>query len=470
MSRGSKEAPPLRKNQIIPLQITGMTAEGQGVGHFCGLAVFVAHAAPGDEADVRIVKVQKNLAYGIIEQMHTPSSERIAPQCSVYPKCGGCVFQHISYEAECRIKAQIVSDAFTRIGHLEPETLLPIYGAEQPSGYRNKAQYPCGTDPETGKPCFGFYAPRSHRLIPVTDCQLQHRAFGDILRMCEERLAQPDFAALTPYDEESGRGVLRHLYLRQGCHSGEIMVCFVAAKQSAEITAQFRTLGEGLMQQFPDIRSVMLNVNPARTNVILGKKTVCLCGAETIADTLCGVPVRLSPQSFYQVNTVQAERLFAEAKRLANPQKDELLLDLYCGAGAIGLSMADAVGRVIGVEVVPQAVEDAKQNAKRAGITNAAFYAGDAGDIAAKFAAEGTHPDIIVLDPPRKGCDAVTLDACLTMSPKRIVMISCNPATAARDAAYLCGKGYTLNVLRPADFFPRTGHVECVVLMSRNES
>ena len=470
MSRGSKEAPPLRKNQIIPLHITGMTAEGQGVGHFCGLAVFVAHAAPGDEADVRIVKVQKNLAYGIIEQMHTPSPDRTAPQCSVYPKCGGCVFQHISYEAECRIKAQIVSDAFTRIGHLTPETLLPIYGAEQPSGYRNKAQYPCGTDPETGKPCFGFYAPRSHRLIPVTDCQLQHRAFGDILRMCEERLAQPDFAALTPYDEESGRGILRHLYLRQGCHSGEIMVCFVAAKQSAEITAQFRTLGEALMQQFHDIRSVMLNVNPARTNVILGKKTVCLCGEETIADTLCGVPVRLSPQSFYQVNTVQAERLFAEAKRLADPQKDELLLDLYCGAGAIGLSMADAVGRVIGVEVVPQAVADAKQNAKRAGITNAEFYAGDAGDIAAKFAAEGTHPDIIVLDPPRKGCDAVTLDACLTMSPKRIVMISCNPATAARDAAYLCGKGYTLNVLRPADFFPRTGHVECVVLMSREKT
>ena len=470
MSRGGKEAPLLRKNQIIPLNITGMTAEGQGVGHFCGLAVFVAHAAPGDEADVRIVKVQKNLAYGIIEQMHTPSPDRTAPQCSVYPKCGGCVFQHISYEAECRIKAQIVSDAFTRIGRLTPKTLLPVFGAEEPLRYRHKAQYPCGRHPKTGIPRFGFYAPRSHRLIPVTDCQLQHRAFGDILRMCEKQLAQPEFAALTPYDEESGSGVLRHLYLRQGYHSGEIMVCFVAAKQSAAVSAQLRELGETLMQQFPDIRSVMLNVNPARTNVILGKKTVCLCGEETIADTLCGVPVRLSPQSFYQVNTAQAERLFAEAKRLADPQKNELLLDLYCGAGAIGLSMADAVGKVIGVEVVPQAVEDAKQNAKRAGIANAAFYAGDAGDIAAKFAAEGTHPDIIVLDPPRKGCDTVTLDACLTMSPKRIVMISCNPATAARDAAYLCGKGYTLKVLRPADFFPRTGHVECVVLMSRNES
>ena len=470
MSRGAKEAPLLRKNQIIPLHITGMTAEGQGVGHFCGLAVFAAHAAPGDELDMRIVKVQKNLAYGIIEEIKTPSPDRMLPQCSAYPKCGGCVFQHITYEAECRIKAQIVSDAFQRIGHLTPKELLPVFGAENPAGYRNKAQYPCGKHPETAAPCFGFYAPRSHRLIPVTDCQLQHRDFGDILRLCEEKLTYPEYAALTPYNEETGKGVLRHLYLRQGYHSGEIMVCFIAARQSAELRAVFGSLGSELMQAFPKIRSVMLNINPEKTNVILGKKTLCLCGSETIADTLCGVPVSLSPQSFYQVNTAQAERLFSEAKRLANPQKNELLLDLYCGAGAIGLSMADAVKQVIGVEVVPQAVADAKENAKRAGITNAEFYAGDAGDIAAKFAAEGTHPDIIVLDPPRKGCDTVTLDACLTMSPERIIMISCNPATAARDAAYLCGRGYSLDVLRPADFFPRTGHVECVVLLSKQKS
>lgn len=470
MSRGVQKAPLLRKNQIIPLHITGMTAEGQGVGHFCGLAVFVAHAAPEDELDVRIVRVQKNLAYGIIEQIRVPSPDRMASQCGVYPKCGGCVFQHITYEAECRIKAQIVSDAFARIGHLYPDTVLPIFGAEQTTGYRNKAQYPCGRHPETGMPCFGFYAPRSHRLIPVTECLLQHKVFGTVLRECEEMLAQPAYAKLTPYDEESGQGVLRHLYLRQGYHSSEIMVCFVAAKRSTEIIDLFRQFGDALMQKFQDIRSVMLNVNTEKTNVILGKKTVCICGSDVISDTLCGVPVRLSPQSFYQVNTAQAERLFVEAKRLAAPQKHELLLDLYCGAGAIGLSMADAVGRVIGVEVVPQAVADAKQNAKRAGITNAEFYAGDAGDIAAKFAAEGTHPDIIVLDPPRKGCDTVTLDACLTMSPKRIVMISCNPATAARDAAYLCEKGYAVNVLRPADFFPRTGHVETVVLLSKLKS
>lgn len=468
MSRSGKETPAVCKNQIIPLNITGMTAEGNGVGHFCGLAVFVPQTAVGDDLDVRIVKVQKNLAYGIIETVKSPSDDRIQPECPQFSRCGGCAFQHISYEAECRIKTQIVSDAFSRIGHLTPNTLLPIFGAEQSGHYRNKAQYPCGYD-RSGAVCFGFYAPRSHRLVPVTHCLLQPDVFGEILLKCQNALNTPEYSGITPYNEETQRGVLRHLYLRQGYHSKEIMVCFVAAQDKKQVVSLLTGLGEALMQEFPAVSSVMLNVNPENTNVILGRKTVCLCGKNTVADTLCGVPVSLSPQSFYQVNTAQAERLFAEAKRLAAPQKHELLLDLYCGAGAIGLSMADAVGRVIGVEVVPQAIDDAKANAKRAGIENAAFYCGDAGQIAAKFAADGTKPDIIVLDPPRKGCDTVTLDACLQMSPQRIVMISCNPATAARDAAYLCGNGFSLDVLRPADFFPRTGHVECVVLMSRKK-
>ena len=460
----------LQKNQIIPLDITGMTAEGNGVGHFCGLAVFVPMSAVGDALDVRIVKVQKHLAYGIIEQIRTPSPDRTVPDCPHFAKCGGCVFRHITYEAECRMKEQIVRDAFERLGHITPEEIRPILGAEQLDGCRNKAQYPCGRLPETGAPCFGFYAPRSHRLIPLTDCRLQPAVFGEILRLCEHLLAQKEFKAVKPYDESTSQGVLRHLYLRRGYHSGEIMVCFVAAKCNTVLTETFRRLGAALTAQFPEICSVMLNVNRDRTNVILGRETSCLAGSPVIRDTLCGVPVRLSPQSFYQVNTAQAERLFAEAKRLAAPQKHELLLDLYCGAGAIGLSMADAAGKVIGVEIVPQAIENAKENAKAAGIENAAFFCGDAGQIAAKFAADGTKPDIIVLDPPRKGCDAVTLDACVTMSPARIVMISCNPATAARDAACLHEKGYAVRVMRPADLFPRTGHVECVVLMSREKS
>ena len=468
MSRRGQETAPVRKNQIIPLEITGMTAEGQGVGRFCGLAVFAAQGAPGDQLDVRIVKVLRSFAYGIIEQIRVPSPDRQEPDCPHYARCGGCAMRHISYAAECRIKEQTVRDAFHRLGGLQPEQELPIFGAEQSGGYRNKAQYACGISPETGLPCFGFYAPRSHRLIPLTDCPLQPALFGRILRSCGDMLAEPQYRSITPYDETTGRGVLRHLYLRQGYHSGEVMVCFVAA--AAAQKELLRGIGERLMREFPAIRSVMLNVNPAQTNVILGGRTLCLCGAETVGDTLCGIPVQLSPQSFYQVNTAQAERLFAEAKRLADPQPDELLLDLYCGTGVIGLSMADAVGRVIGAEVVPEAIADAKRNAARAGIGNAEFFCGDAGKIAAELAAKGTRPDLIVLDPPRKGCDAVTLDACTEMAPERIVMISCNPATAARDAAYLCAKGYALRVLRAVDLFPRTAHVECVVLMSRDKA
>jgi len=463
----------LTKNQIITAEITDITSEGSGVCRAEGFAVFVPDTAVGDVAEVRIVKVLKSYAYGIIEKLITPSSDRITPVCPQYKKCGGCVFMHISYEAECRVKSGIVTDAFARIGHLEPKETLPIFASGTIEGYRNKAQYPYADYKYTDNkifPAFGFYAPRSHRLVPVTYCVLQPIVFGDILRHCEEELGAAEYRDITPYNEESGKGVLRHLYIRQGHHSGEIMICFVTAKDSPAIREKLTALGTALNADIPEIKSVMLNVNSQKTNVILGKKTVCLFGKPVIADTLCGVPVSLSPQSFYQVNTAQAERLFAEAKRLAAPKKDELLLDLYCGAGAIGLSMADSVGRVIGVEVVPQAIEDAKANAERAGITNAEFYTGDAGEIAEKFASEGTKPDIIVLDPPRKGCDERTLEACLKMSPSRIVMISCNPSTAARDAAYLCGNGFTLDVLRPADFFPRTRHVECVVLMSRNKA
>lgn len=462
----------LTKNQVCTAEITDITSEGSGVCRIDGIAVFVPDTAIGDTAEIRIVKVLKSYAYGIVERLITPSPDRIPPECLQYKKCGGCVFMHISYEAECRVKSRIVTDAFTRIGHLEPREILPIFASETIEGYRNKAQYPYADykyPDNTIAPEFGFYAPRSHRLVPVIYCDIQPGIFGTILRLCRERLQAGELPGITPYNEENGTGVLRHVYIRQGFHSGEIMVCFITAKDSPKIRDLLSELGNTIISEIPSVCSVMLNVNPQKTNVILGNKTVCLSGKPVIEDTLCGIPVSLSPQSFYQVNTAQAERLFAEAKRLAAPKVNELLLDLYCGAGAIGLSMADSVRKVIGVEVVPQAIEDAKANARRAGISNAEFYAGDAGEIAEKFASDNTKPDIIVLDPPRKGCDAKTLDACIKMAPSRIVMISCNPSTAARDAAYLCGSGYSLDVLRPADFFPRTRHVECVVLLTKTK-
>lgn len=451
---------PVQKNQCVTLSVTGQTAEGNGVGRYEGFAVFVPQTAVGDTIRVKIVKVEKRCAYGIVEEILTPSTDRIIPDCPVFSQCGGCVFRHISYEAELRDKTAFVRDAFSRIGGLAPKEFLPIFGAETIDGCRNKAQYPCGQDAQ-GYLQFGFYAARSHRLIPHMDCRLQPPLFAEILRRCSDLLS-----GFPPYQEKTAEGILRHIYIRQGYHSQEVMVCIVASKK---ILKPLKPIGEQLMVEFPQIVSVMLNINPKPTNVILGPKTVCVCGKETISDVFCGIPVSLSPQSFYQVNTAQAERLFAEVRRLAAPQKHELLLDLYCGTGVIGLSMADAAGRIIGVEVVEQAVLDARENAARAGIQNAEFFAGDAGKIAAQFAQSGSKPDVMVLDPPRKGCDTVTLDACIAMAPNRIVMVSCNPATAARDVKYLTEHGFSLDVLRPVDLFPRTGHVECVVLMSREK-
>lgn len=448
----------LQKNQTIALTIDGMTAEGNGVGHYQGMAVFVPQTAVGDVLDVKIVKVCKHFAYGISQTVHVPSPDRILPDCPVYKQCGGCLFRHISYEAECRMKQQFVADAFQRIGGLKPE-LLPILSAEQINGYRNKAQLPCGVAANGNGVVFGVYAPRSHRLIPQHGCLLQPPSFQPVIERSAELLAH-----ITPYDEGSGKGVLRHLYLRQGHHSHEMMVCFVVAKN---ISKQLCTIAKQLAEEFHNITSVMMNVNPHKTNVILGGETLCLWGKPCIEDVFCGIPVMLNPHSFYQINTLQAERLFAEVRRMVNPQKHQLLLDLYCGTGVIGLTMADAVDKLIGVEVVAQAVENAKQNAMAIGAGNAHFFVGDAGEIARQLARGQLTPHIITLDPPRKGCDKATLDACIAMAPCTIAMVSCNPATAARDTKYLCEHGYAIHALRPVDLFPRTGHVEAVVLLSK---
>ncbi len=451
----------LEKNRIIPLTIDGMTAEGNGVGRYEGMAVFVPQTAVGDVLDVKIVKVCRHFAYGIPQTVHTPSADRAEPDCPVYRQCGGCLFRHITYAAECRYKEQFVADAFARIGGLHPQ-VLPILGAEQTDGYRNKAQLPCGKSPDGNGVAFGFYAPRSHRLVHQHGCLLQPESFQPVIDRCAALLAH-----IAPYDEMSGKGILRHLYLRQGHHSHEMMVCFVVAKP---IRKELESAAALLAEEFPHITSVMMNVNPHKTNVILGSKTLCLWGKPYIEDVFCGIPVQLNPHSFYQVNTPQAQRLFAEVRRLAQPQKHQLLLDLYCGTGVIGLTMADAVDKLIGVEVVPQAVENAKENAKAIGAGNARFFAGDAGEIAKQLAEQNLRPHMITLDPPRKGCDAPTLDACIAMAPDTIVMVSCNPATAARDAKYLSEHGYAVEVLRPVDLFPRTGHVECVVLLSREKA
>lgn len=451
----------LQKNQSYATEITDLTVEGNGVCHIQGMTVFVPHTAPGDQVRVKIVKVCKQYAFGIIEEMEMPASCRIESDCP-YPACGGCTFRHISYAAELQWKEKLVQDAFHRIGKLHPE-FLPIVGGGQRSHYRNKAQYPVAVGAD-GKPVCGFYAKRSHRVIPVRDCQLQPVLFQQVLDVILQYVAEK---SISVYQEETGTGILRHIYLRQGWHTGELMVCLVVRKP---IERQLKGLIERLTAAFPQVKSIVMNCNPARTNVILGEKNVLLWGSETITDILCGNRIFLSPHAFYQVNTEQAERLYGIAKEFAALQGTERLLDLYCGAGTIGLSMADAAASVLGVEIVPQAVENAKENARQSGISNAEFLCGDAGTVAQKLEQEQLQPDVIVVDPPRKGCDQNALDAMAKMHPERIVMISCHPATAARDCAVLQEMGYAVQKVQPVDLFPGTGHVECVVLLSQQKA
>ncbi len=452
----------MKKNEIYRIEITGMTAEGNGVGRTDeGIAVFVPHTAVGDVISCKTVKAAKSYAYGIIDRIITPSDDRIESTCPVSAKCGGCTFRHITYDAELKIKNKLVRDAFQRIGGFSDVDFDDIAGCPSPDRYRNKAQYPLAEI--DGKAVCGFYSKRSHRVVPFADCILQPEIFAKIAERCIELI---NAAKIKAYNEENGSGIIRHIYLRRGFHSGEIMLCFVVKQDVKKLLAP---IAKAVTDEFPDIKSVIMNINPKNTNVILGDKNITIYGSDFIYDTLCGNKIELSPMSFYQVNTEQAENLYACAKKYAELNGTETMLDLYCGAGTIGLSFADSVSKVIGCEIVPEAIENAKINAAANGHGNAEFFCGDAGKFASKLAADGIKPDVAVIDPPRKGCDELTLDSLIKMSPKRIVMISCNPATAARDAKYLCENGYTLRKVRAFDLFGRTGHVETVVLLSKGE-
>ncbi len=455
---------PLAKNDIITLEITALTNEGSGVGHYKedssdgrGMAVFVPLTAVGDVISCRVVKVLRSYAYGRVEGILTASPDRAEDGCPVYAKCGGCCFRHISYEAELRAKQGFVQDAFMRLGGLSPE-FLPIQGSESPEGYRNKLQMPVSK--QDGRTVCGFYSERSHRVIPVDKCALQPELFAEITRFVTE---QADRLRISVYNEEKHEGVLRHIYLRRGHYSGEVCLCLVARRKVPE----FERLAKAAAERFPEITGVVLNINRDRTNVILGEDEQVLFGRAEIKDTMCGVNVEISPKSFYQVNTPAAEALYRQAAEFARPE-GKLLLDLYCGAGTIGLSMAGKARRLIGAEIVPQAVENARENADRNSVKNAEFICADAGQAAQQLERSGERPDVIILDPPRKGCSEDTLIACAGMQPERIVMISCNAATAARDCKRLAELGYTAAMVRPFDLFPRTSHVECVVLIYKN--
>ena len=456
---------PLQKNQLLTLRIERLSNDGSGVAHSSeGEAVFVPGTAPGDEAQVRIVKDCGRYAFGILDKLLTPSPDRIPVDCAVAGPCGGCSLRHLDYAAELRAKQESVADAFRRIGGLDVPVLDALPSPEV-DRYRNKVQFPVGHDKD-GAPCIGFYAGRTHRIVPCPDCKLQPGVLNDIGNtLCAFFAAH----GIQPYDEERGKGLVRHIFLRRGAHSGQIMVCLVCTRPKLPHSDELVAL---LREKFRDIATILINVNAKKTNVILGEESVTLYGPGCIEDALCGVPVRLGPLSFYQVNTLAAERLYGVAAEYAQLEPDDVLLDLYCGMGTIGLSMAGHCRELIGVEIIPEAIDSAKANAARMGDAVAAksrFFCADAGEAAARLAAEGLRPDVIMLDPPRKGCDETTLSAVVQMSPRRVVYVSCNPSTAARDAAWLEEHGYHAEKVQPVDLFPRTRHCECVIALSKGE-
>jgi 23S rRNA (uracil1939-C5)-methyltransferase len=450
----------MKKNDEIKLNIIDMTAEGNGIGRHEGQAVFVPHTAPGDEVLVKIIKVAKNYAVGRLLEVVTPASCRIEPDCDVCKPCGGCAYRHITYEAECDIKRKRVNDCLSRIGGLDVqvEEMIPSPVVE---GYRNKAQFPVGLD-EKGEPVLGFYAPRSHRIVPTQNCRLQPDVFD---RLCEAFLSYMKEQNLSVYDPETGKGLVRHFYLRIGFATGQVMACVVVGNGNLPKTER---LIHYLTSVHPEITGILVNCNPKPTNVILGEKTTCIYGKETIDDVLMDVTFTLSLHSFYQVNPAAATLLFERAAQYADVGEKDTVMDLYCGAGAVGFCAGKKAGHLIGVEIVPQAVENAKENARRMGRENCEFLCMDASQAADQLAKRSIKPDVVFVDPPRKGCDKELLETiAYRLQPKKLVYISCDPATLARDAAVLKNIGYQMEKATAVDLFPRTPHVETVALFCK---
>ena len=449
----------LLKNQIYEATVTDYTEEGQGVAHVEGCVVFLPNAVAGERVKLRIEKARKTWAAGKIVEILERSPHRVNRACPVAKLCGGCDFWHLDYEEETRLKAQRVTDCLNRIGGENLER-LPILAAPTCEGYRNKAQYPVAC--EKGRAYAGFFKAGTHQVVENTRCRILPEETDRIKAIVMDYVNKN---RVPVYDEATHRGLLRHIYVRRGAVSGQILVCLVVngnglPKVSGLIDA---------LKAVPGFTTLVLSVNTKKGNAVLGDKFVTLYGPGYIEDTLCGLNFRLSARSFYQVNHSQAQRLYREAISLAEITKEDLVLDLYCGVGTITLAMAAAAGRVIGVEVIPQAVEDARENAVRNGIENAEFFCADAGAAALELEAKGIRPDIITVDPPRKGLNADAIEAIDRMDPRRLVYISCDPATLARDVALLKERGFTLQKALAADLFPRCSHVETVVCLGRKQ-
>ena len=449
----------LIKNQIYETIITDYTSEGQGVAHVEGCAVFIPNAISGEKVKIRIEKAQKTWAAGKIVEILEKSPHRVNRECPVAKLCGGCDFWHMDYEEESRLKAERVRNNLNRMGGEALEE-MPILSAPTCYSYRNKAQYPVAA--KKGKAYAGFFRAGTHEVVENKRCLILPEETDAVKDAVVDYVNQ---FRVSVYDEVAHKGLLRHIYVRRGVVSGQVLVCLVCnGNKLPKVEELLKRLHKIL-----GFTTLVLSVNTKKGNAVLGDEFITLYGPGYIEDTLCGLTFRLSPRSFYQVNHHQAQRLYEAAISQAEITKDDLVLDLYCGVGTITLAMAKSAGKVIGVEVIPQAVEDAKDNAKRNNIENAEFFCGDAGAAALELEKQGVIPDVVVVDPPRKGLNADTIEALHRMQPRRIVYVSCDPATLARDVALLKQRGYVLKNAMAADLFPRCAHVESVVTLSKGE-
>ncbi len=452
-----KRDKPVRTGGTYTLDIQRMGDGGEGVGRIEGLAVFVDNALPGDRVEIKVTQVKRNFARGRIKKVVQQSEQRVEAKCPAALECGGCQIQHMDYGWQLMHKQQKVADALQRISGLVGVTVHPVLGMKDPWRYRNKAQYPVGRGEEGI--VTGFYARQSHDIIDIDDCAIQHGINNKVVKEIKEHMKE---YGIEPYDEKTHQGTIRHILTRIGFATGEIMVVIVAA---CRYFPGKDALVERLKGTINNIMSIVLNVNDRRTNVILGQECITLWGQDYITDIMDNLKFRISPLSFFQVNPSQTLVLYRKALEYAGLKGGEIVVDAYCGTGSISLFLAGQAAKVYGIEVVEAAVEDARANAVINGIQNAEFITGLAEEVMPRLYREGIRPHAVVLDPPRKGCEQALLDAVVSMQPGRVVYVSCNPATLARDLKYLDGRGYKTVEVQPVDMFPHTAHVETVVLM-----
>ena len=461
----------MNKNDIVTVEITDIGVSGEGIGHVDGYTLFIKDAVIGDVVEAKVMKAKKNYGYARLMKVITPSEYRVEPKCAFARRCGGCQIQEMSYDRQLVFKDQKIRGNLERIGGFTKDqidtVMQPVVGMEHPFGYRNKAQFPFGTDKE-GNPITGFYAGRTHDIIANTDCALGVEQNKEILEIILQYMRENKIKS---YNEKTGKGLIRHALIRYGFKTKEIMVCLVI---NGKKLPKAERLIEKLIQ-IEGMTSITISPNTRRDNVIMGDSYEILWGQGYITDYIGNVKYQISPLSFYQVNPVQTEKLYGLALEYADLKGDETVWDLYCGIGTISLFLAQKAKQVYGVEIVPQAIDDAKENAKINAIDNAEFFVGKAEEVLPEYYAEyerehngeTAHADVIVVDPPRKGCDETLLETIVKMQPEKVVYVSCDSATLARDLKYLCANGYEITVCRGVDQFPQTVHVETVVLLSR---